>query len=114
MSDYIHTLNRLKQLKLTRIGPGHGEWVQNPYEHIEFVLNRRLHRENQIKSLLKEHKTLTSSRLTELIYENTIDPSVFNVAKRTTEAHLIKLMKENARYTTGFCLLFENLTFVES
>lgn len=94
MSDYIQTLNRLKQLKINRIGPGHGDWVINPYEHIEFVIQRRLHRENQIKDLLKEHKQLTSIDLTKMIYEQTIHPSVFEVAKRTTEAHLFKLMKE--------------------
>ncbi|WP_227937718.1 MBL fold metallo-hydrolase [Alkalihalobacillus deserti] len=95
MTDYVHTLNRLKQLKITKIGPGHGEWVLNPHEQIEFVLERRLYRESQIKSLLKEHKQLTSNRLTNLIYKNTIHPSIYEVAKRTTEAHLIKLMKED-------------------
>jgi endoribonuclease LACTB2 len=94
MTDYFHTLKRLKQLKITKIGPGHGEWVLNPYDHIEFVLNRRLFRESQIKSLLKEHKHISSANLTKMIYENTIHPSIFEVAKRTTEAHLIKLMKE--------------------
>ncbi|WP_066062329.1 MBL fold metallo-hydrolase [Neobacillus soli] len=96
MTDYIHTLNRLKQLKLTKIGPGHGDWVLNTYEHIDFVLNRRLYRENQIKSLLKEHLQLTSTHLTKIIYEKLPHPSVFEVAKRTTEAHLIKLMKEGS------------------
>lgn len=94
MTDYFHTLKRLKQLKITKIGPGHGEWVLNSYDHIEFVLNRRLFRESQIKSLLKEHKHISSDNLTKMIYENTIHPSIFEVAKRTTEAHLIKLMKE--------------------
>lgn len=94
MSDYINTLNRLKQLNITKIGPGHGDWVDNPYEQIEFVIKRRLHRENQIKDFLKDHNQLTAERLTELIYEDTIHPSVFGVAKKTTEAHLIKLMKE--------------------
>jgi ribonuclease/clavin/mitogillin len=96
MTDYIHTLNRLKQLKITKIGPGHGEWVLNPYEKIEFVLKRRLYRESQIMSLLEEHKQLTSTSLTNIIYENTIHPSIFDVAKRTIEAHLIKLMKEGS------------------
>lgn len=96
MADYIQTLHRLNQLKICRIGPGHGDWILYPYEHIEFVLQRRLHRENQIKDLLNEHKKLTSVDLTTMIYEQTIHPSVFEVAKRTTEAHLIKLMKEGS------------------
>ncbi|RKQ32721.1 MBL fold metallo-hydrolase [Oceanobacillus halophilus] len=96
MIDYLQTLNRLENLKLSKIGPGHGNWVFRPYEHIEFVRNRRLHREEQIKSLLQEHKHLTSAQLTEFIYNDSIHPSIFQVAKRTTEAHLIKLMKEGA------------------
>lgn len=96
MIDYLHTLNRLKKLKLTRIGPGHGEWVLNPYEQIEFIIQRRIYRESQIKSLLEKHKHLTSTSLTKMIYENTIHPSIFDVAKRTIEAHLIKLMKEGS------------------
>ncbi|MFJ7726423.1 MBL fold metallo-hydrolase [Neobacillus sp. NPDC097160] len=96
MSDYIQTLSMLKQLKLNKIGPGHGEWVENPYEHIEFVLERRLYRENQIKSLLKDHGSLTVGHLTNLIYDKLPHPNVFEVAKRTTEAHLIKLIKEGS------------------
>ncbi|MBU8917449.1 MBL fold metallo-hydrolase [Bacillus sp. FJAT-29953] len=96
MGDYFKTLHRLQQLKISQIGPGHGEWVTTPYEHIEFVLNRRLYRENQIKDLLKEHQSLTSFDLTNLIYQDSIHPSVFEVAKRTTEAHLIKLINEES------------------
>jgi endoribonuclease LACTB2 len=94
MTDYLQTLNRLKQLEISKIAPGHGEWVENPYEHIEFVRSRRLEREGQIKSLLKEHQPLTSISLTKMIYPENIHPSVFEVAKRTTEAHLIKLIKD--------------------
>ncbi|MBV7504839.1 MBL fold metallo-hydrolase [Bacillus sp. sid0103] len=96
MTDYFQTLNRLKQLRLSKIGPGHGKWVLNPYDHIEFVLNRRLYRENQIISLLKKHNQLTAVNLTQMIYDKLPHPSVFEVAKRTTEAHLIKLMKEGS------------------
>ncbi|WML39922.1 MBL fold metallo-hydrolase [Neobacillus sp. OS1-2] len=95
MSDYLQTLKRLKQLKLNKIGPGHGEWVENPHEHIDFVLGRRFYRENQIKSLLEEHGSLTVVHLTNLIYDKLPHPNVFEVAKRTTEAHLIKLMKDD-------------------
>jgi endoribonuclease LACTB2 len=94
MTDYLQTLKRLKEFKTTKIGPGHGEWVLHPSEQIDFVLNRRLEREGQIKSLLKEHQTLTTTSLTKMIYPENIHPSIFEVAKRTTEAHLIKLMKE--------------------
>jgi ribonuclease/clavin/mitogillin len=94
MIDYLQTLERLKQLQLQKIGPGHGDWVLKPYEHIEFVVNRRLYRESQIQGLLKQHHKLTAAELTGMIYENLPHPSVLEVAKRTTEAHLMKLVKE--------------------
>nr|WP_263326514.1 MBL fold metallo-hydrolase [Neobacillus sp. Marseille-Q6967] len=96
MIDYLNTLNRLMGLKIKKIGPGHGGWVLKPYQHIEFVLNRRLEREKQIKELLHEHEQLTSISLTKLIYDRYIHPSIFEVARRTTEAHLIKLIKEGS------------------
>lgn len=94
MSDYLSTLSKLKSFDLEKIGPGHGDWVTKPYEQIEFVLQRRLQREDQILSLIKEHLKLNTTSLTNLIYKDSIHPSLFEVAKRTTEAHLIKLIKD--------------------
>lgn len=95
MLDYIQTLKKLNELHIKKIGPGHGDWVLKPHEQINFVIERRLHRENQIISLLQEHTQLTSTELTNLIYQDTIHPKVVEFAKRTIEAHLLKLIKEN-------------------
>jgi endoribonuclease LACTB2 len=101
MTDYIRTLNRIKKLDLIKIGPGHGDWVTKPYEKIQFVLERRIHRENQIKTLLVENKELTVEQLTEFIYQNTIHPSVVEVARKTVEAHLLKLLKDGVVQKRG-------------
>lgn len=104
MQAYLNTLHTLNQLNISKIGPGHGDWVHNPYEHIDFVIKRRLHREKQILAFLSEHGQLSSAELTKMIYEDSIHPSIFGVAQRTTEAHLIKLMedkkvaKQNSHY----------------
>nr|WP_285866722.1 hypothetical protein [Mesobacillus maritimus] len=81
-------------MEIKTIGPGHGQWVENPQKQISFVLERRLFREKQIQKLLFEFKQLTVSELTKHIYQDHIHPSVFEVAKRTTEAHLCKLIKD--------------------
>ncbi|WP_194841266.1 MBL fold metallo-hydrolase [Salinibacillus xinjiangensis] len=94
MRDYLQTLNRLKQFDMKKIGPGHGDWVLNPYEKIDFVMKRRLKRESQIKELLKDKQSLSSEQLTTWIYKDQIHPSVFEVAKKTIEAHLVKLQKD--------------------
>ncbi|SEM15451.1 Glyoxylase, beta-lactamase superfamily II [Mesobacillus persicus] len=94
MTDYIQSLKRLQTMNLVKLGPGHGDWVVSPQRQIDFVLNRRLMRETQIKELIIKYKQLTSTKLTELIYQDNIHPSVFEVARRTTEAHLLKLIKD--------------------
>ncbi len=94
MADYILSLKRLHGLSIKKLGPGHGDWVLSPHQQIQFVLDRRLMREQQIKELLAEHKKGSATSLTKLIYQNQIHPSVFEVARRTTEAHLIKLVNE--------------------
>jgi endoribonuclease LACTB2 len=94
MTDYIQSLKRLQNLEINKLGPGHGDWVLAPHQQIQFVLDRRLQREQQIKALLAKRKTATSADLTKLIYQDNIHPSVFEVARRTTEAHLIKLVNE--------------------
>jgi endoribonuclease LACTB2 len=94
MTDYIQSLKRLQSLEIDKLGPGHGDWVLAPHQQIQFVLDRRLQREQQIKELLADHRKVSTTELTKLIYQDNIHPSVFEVARRTTEAHLIKLVHE--------------------
>ncbi|WP_404328194.1 MBL fold metallo-hydrolase [Mesobacillus maritimus] len=94
MTDYIQALQRLQNLEINKLGPGHGDWVLAPHQQIQFVLDRRLQREQQIKELLADHKKVSTTELTKLIYQDHIHPSVFEVARRTTEAHLLKLVNE--------------------
>ncbi|KKB38737.1 MBL fold metallo-hydrolase [Bacillus thermotolerans] len=101
MRDYLRSLERLKQLDLEKLGPGHGTWVTDPYERIDFVITRRLHREEQIQQMLSEHGQLTAYDLTKYMYEGYIHPSVFGVAQKTTEAHLVKLMEDGAVVQQG-------------
>lgn len=94
MSQYFQTLFHMKKLDLVKVGPGHGPWIHNPYEHIDFVINRRQQREKEIVNLLINHPPLSSSELTKMIYKDSIHPTVFEVARRTTIAHLNKLIEE--------------------
>jgi endoribonuclease LACTB2 len=94
MADYIQSLKRIQKLEINKLGPGHGDWVLAPHQQIQFVLDRRLQREQQIKELLAHHKNVSTTKLTQLIYQDNIHPSVFEVARRTTEAHLLKLLNE--------------------
>ena len=94
MKSYLLSLEKLKALKAVRIGPGHGDWISSPDEHIAFVIGRRLQREQEILLLLKEKSHQDAEELTRLIYKDSIHPSIFEVARRTIEAHLAKLIGE--------------------
>lgn len=108
MADYLKTLTQFKTLDLVKIGPGHGEWVMKPYEQIDFVLSRRIQREEQIKKFLLDYKNLTTEELTKLIYMDSIHPSLFEVARRTTEAHLIKLIKDGLVLQNGLNFILKS------
>jgi glyoxylase-like metal-dependent hydrolase (beta-lactamase superfamily II) len=94
LTDYLSTLRRLQTLDPAIIAPGHGDMIRNPQEKIQFVIQRRLEREQQIIRLLTD-QPLTVAELTELIYQGQVHPSVMWVAERTVIGHLDKLMSES-------------------
>lgn len=94
MIDYLATLRRLQSLNPALIAPGHGEIINNPQEKIQFFIDRRLEREQQLLQLLTEHPR-TVEDLLSIIYKNQVHPSVIWVAERTIQGHLQKLLAEN-------------------
>jgi ribonuclease/clavin/mitogillin len=98
--DYLQTLHRFQSLKARRIAPGHGPWVDNPEEKIQFVIQRRLEREKQII----EHLSKGASTVEELlnqIYKGKIHPSNHRAAEKTITGHLEKLIYENKVIKSG-------------
>lgn len=91
--DYLATLRRFLKLQPSTIAPGHGEMIQNPTEKIQFFIQRRLQREQQILSLLAEREHSVED-LVQIIYQAQVHPSVMWVAERTIQGHLDKLLKE--------------------
>jgi ribonuclease/clavin/mitogillin len=91
--DYLHSLQRIRELAPKYIAPGHGEWIEQPLEKIDFVINRRKEREQQI---LKEvaNAFLTAGQLRIRIYQETIPPSSYWAAEKTIISHLEKLIQE--------------------
>jgi ribonuclease/clavin/mitogillin len=102
LSAYLDTLRRLQTFGAKRIAPGHGGMVENPAEKIAFLIERRLLRERQILTLLRE-KNRTSEELTQIIYKDQIPPFLFSIAERTVIGHLDKLAGEGkvTRYSQG-------------
>jgi glyoxylase-like metal-dependent hydrolase (beta-lactamase superfamily II) len=92
MADYIHSLEKLLNLKIRRLLPGHGPEVNDPYGKIREYIDHRLMREKEILKCMSEGEQ-TIAAITGRIYTDT--PSALqSMARLSVEAHLIKLVKE--------------------
>ncbi len=109
MAVYLDSLRGLLSLKSTRLCPGHGPIIDNPSQKIEEIMKHRFQREDQILSLIGGGIS-TSQELFNKVYVKgeKIHDSLYTVARRTIEGHLMKLQKdgkvtrqeegENSRY----------------
>lgn len=92
MALYIQSLEKLLQLKLSRLLPGHGPVVEDPYGKIKEYIDHRLMREQEVLHALREgHETIPS--MVAAIYTDT-PTALHSVAQFTVEAHLRKLIQE--------------------
>ncbi|VDK58245.1 unnamed protein product [Anisakis simplex] len=91
---YMQSLNKLLQMKPTRIYPGHGPVIENPVEKIQEYINHRNQREQQILAVLSSCKTASSMHITNEIYKD-ISLGVKLGALNNVNHHLSKLLKEN-------------------
>jgi glyoxylase-like metal-dependent hydrolase (beta-lactamase superfamily II) len=92
MADYIHSLERLLDLKIRRLLPGHGPEVNDPYGKIREYIDHRLMREKEVLKCLGEGEQ-TISAITSRIYTDT-PAALHSMAQLSVEAHLLKLIKE--------------------
>ena len=79
--------------------PGHGDPIKNPKERLEFLINHRLDREQQIKETIKNYP-LTALEITKIVYTE-IDKSLIPAATRNVFAHLIDLNGRGIVYFLG-------------
>jgi glyoxylase-like metal-dependent hydrolase (beta-lactamase superfamily II)/8-oxo-dGTP pyrophosphatase MutT (NUDIX family) len=93
MSDYLQTLERLKNLpNLKHLCGSHGSAIFDAKAKIQEYISHRLERENQILQLLSEGVN-TSEELVEKIYVD-LKPELFPLAIKSVEAHLEKIKDE--------------------
>ncbi len=102
MAEYMRSLEKLLEFKISLILPGHGPLVGKPEAKIREYIEHRRMREEQVKAALRDGKE-TIGALTEAIYVDVPRP-LKNVAEFSVQAHLIKLIndgcvkKEDNRY----------------
>ncbi len=90
MTEYLHSLNLLKEYNISKIAPGHGELIHDPIKIIDSIIEHRLGRE---KKVLEKLNKIGPSTIDELVIEVYDDVSAIlhPIAKWSLEAHLIKL-----------------------
>jgi endoribonuclease LACTB2 len=94
MSDYLQTLERLKNLSnLKHLCGSHGSAIFDAKTKIEEYISHRLEREKQIIELLKQGAR-TPEELVEKIYIG-LQPELIRLAIKSVEAHLEKIRREN-------------------
>ncbi|XP_039765124.1 beta-lactamase-like protein 2 homolog [Pararge aegeria] len=93
---YMKSLQRILDLKPSVIYPGHGNVVEDPIDKIEYYIEHRNKREQQILDTLEKHagKQLNEMDLVKIIYTETPE-QLWPAAAYNVNHHLTKLTKEN-------------------
>jgi len=101
MSEYLASTRRLRAIKrLTRILPGHGDVISEPYAVLDEYLAHRAEREKQVLGLLASGPMRVKA-LASKIYPDLPDGLV-DMARRQVHAHLLKLRVEGVVTGSSF------------
>ena len=101
MAEYMTSLERLKQVDLDRIFPGHGPVIPDPRAVIDEYIEHRLMRERQVvDGLDAAGEPVTPEELVAKIYAD-VDPILHPVAAMSVRAHLAKLAREGRAVQDG-------------
>ena len=93
MARYLDSLAKVRQLRLRSIAPGHGHLIEDPKSLIDWYVEHRLEREQQVLDNVTAAGTVKIDQLVAQIYTD-LDPELVPVANRTVHAHLVKLAAE--------------------
>ena len=93
MKDYLRSLALLRNYDFNKIGPGHGDFLEDPMAVVDWIINHRLEREGKVISKLKLFSSVTSEDLVSSVYDD-VDPKLHPIAIWSLEAHLYKLLED--------------------
>jgi len=96
--EYMKSLIRIRDFLSTKqnakIYPGHGEMIENGLEMVNYYIEHRLQRENQILSNLSKSEAKSVEQLVEAIYVD-LNPMLIPAASINVLMTLDKLLAEN-------------------
>ena len=97
MARYLESLERLRELDLETIAPGHGPFVWSPRERIEEYIEHRLERERRILDAIGAGAGSSDEVLDRAWSDTDLDahPFLREAARLTLDAHLVKLRDED-------------------
>jgi len=93
MQAYLASLERLLALDIAAFAPGHGQLIDTPHDEARRLIAHRLKREQKVIDAFSERNPATLDELLPVVYSDT-SPRLHPVARRSLEAHLIKLARE--------------------
>ena len=97
--DYLRSLERMRALKPARAYPAHGPVIEDPLALIDYYVEHRAQRENQVLAALAA-KLTTVEEMTTTIYPALADALV-PMARESVLAHLVKLESEGRAVRNG-------------
>lgn len=92
LADYLHSLERLRDLDLSVIYPGHGPEIDDPNARIDEYIEHRLEREHKLVAALDSGER-SRRRLLEMAWDD-VPKAMLGAAAVVMEAHLEKLADE--------------------
>lgn len=92
MVSYLASLATIQDLKPRLLGPGHGPLIADVQRRLSEMAEHRREREEQVLAAL-EAGPATSGEVTARVYQG-LDSAVFDLAEKSVQAHLLKLMRE--------------------
>jgi glyoxylase-like metal-dependent hydrolase (beta-lactamase superfamily II) len=94
MRAYLDSLQRLLDLDIRTLAPGHGYLIQSPHAEVERLIRHRLHREEKVRqAVLDAGAGASIDALLPVAYDD-VPKVLHGMAIRSLEAHLQKLVDD--------------------
>lgn len=93
MTDYLASLHKLRRQPMTAIAPGHGALLTDPIAAVDALIAHRLRREAKTFERLRAAGSVSIDTLLPSVYDD-VSPALYDFARCSLEAHLLKLERE--------------------
>jgi glyoxylase-like metal-dependent hydrolase (beta-lactamase superfamily II) len=93
MRAYLGSLDRLLELDLAVLAPGHGSLINQPHDEIRRLIRHRLNREQKVLAAFRVDNPAGLDDLLPLVYEG-LKADLLPAARRSLHAHVTKLVED--------------------